>query len=35
MLSKYKNCNFNISEEEKLINELETVFNYYKKKNLK
>ena len=35
MLSKYKECNFNIPEEEKLINELETVFNYYKKKKSK
>lgn len=35
MLSKYKKCNFNIKEEEELINDLETVFKYYKKKKSK
>ena len=35
MLSEYKDCKFNIAEEQELINELEKVFNFYKEKKSK
>ncbi len=35
ILSEYKDYKFNIAEEEKLINDLETVFKYYKEKKTK